>query len=63
MGLSASESLYGFIGWLTTREEKVVFSSKHSSSIAADLVDEFCKTNNLKEPREKWSENLKHPKK
>ena len=59
--LSPSEALYGFAAWLTTRDEAVTFSSKHDASVAADLVDEFCKVNNLSAPDPDWATNLIHP--
>ncbi len=58
----ASEALYGFVGWLTSREEPVTFSEKHDAAPAADLVAQFCITNKLREPRENWTKNLTHPK-
>jgi len=60
--LSASEALYGFGGWLTTRKDSVTMSSTHNAGIVAELIDQFCKTNSLPEPREDWSDNLVHPK-
>ena len=59
--LTASEALYGFTGWLTTRPESVTASASHDAVIWAELVDEFCKTNFLAEPREGWNKNLTHP--
>lgn len=59
--LTASEALYGFAAWLTTRKEPVTFSEHHDAAIAATLVDEFCKENKLAEPREHWHTNLVHP--
>ena len=59
--LSASEALFGFMGWLTSLETPVTFSGRHEASTAAQLVDEFCKANNLAEPREFWHLNLVHP--
>jgi hypothetical protein len=60
--VSPSEALYMFGAWLTTREEKVTFSHKHDASKMADLISEFCKANNLDEPRENmYPKNLKHP--
>lgn len=61
MTLSASEALYGFAGWLTSRDEKATFSSKDNAAIAAELVDAFCKANNLELPRERFNEWLNHP--
>ncbi len=59
--LSGSEALYGFCGWLTTRDEKTIMSAKDGAAIIAELVDEFCKTNSLTEPREGWDKRLIHP--
>ncbi len=39
--------LFKFAGWLSSREEKVTFSSKHDCGNIAKLVDEFCKDNQL----------------
>ena len=59
--LTGSEALYGFMGWLTTRDKKVTFSSHNNAAPAADLVAEFCATNDLAEPRDSWERNLTHP--
>jgi hypothetical protein len=60
--LNSSEAIFGFLGWLTTRDEKVTFSAKHDSGIAAELANEFIKTNKLDELRPEWVDYLKHPK-
>jgi len=59
--LTASEAVYGFCEWLTTREEKTTMSAKHDIAIIADLVSKFCADNNLEAPRDHWEKNLKHP--
>ena len=59
--LSGSEALYGFAGWVTSRKEKVVAGSAHNSAIWAELIDKFCKTNGLAEPRDQWDTLLTHP--
>jgi len=59
--LSASEALFGFAAWLTSLEMPVTFSSHHEAGTAAQLVGEFCKANNLAEPRDFWHLNLVHP--
>jgi hypothetical protein len=59
--LSASEALYGFCGWLFTREERVVMSAFDDAGIVADLVSRFCDENELSEPKQGWSKALKHP--
>lgn len=60
--ISSSEALFGFMGWLTTRDEAVTFSGHHEAGKAADLVALFCKVNDLPEPREGWDKNLISPK-
>lgn len=59
--LIASEALYGFTGWLTTREKPITISARHDAGIMSELVGEFCKENKLSEPRDGWAENLIHP--
>lgn len=61
--LTASEALYGFAGWLTSRENPVTLSANHEASTAADLVAEFIKANDLGDvSREDWHKFLTHPK-
>ena len=59
--LIASEALFGFAAWLTTRDEVVVASARHDASIWAELVGVFIKENQLAEPRDGWENNLVHP--
>ena len=59
--LSGSEALYGFVAWLTAREELTVMSMRHDAAIIVDLIAEFCKTNNLPDPRDGWEKDLVHP--
>lgn len=59
--LTGSEALYGFMGWLSSRGESVTFSASHDAGKAANLVKQFCDTNNLTEPRDNWTEHLTHP--
>lgn len=49
--LSASEALYGFFGWLTTRQETVTESVKHDANVWVDLIKAFCDENKLDKPR------------
>ena len=60
--LNGSEAIYGFCGWLTGQEEKTVMSSTDDCGTIAEKINEFCKENNLKEPRKGWDKVLKHPK-
>lgn len=49
--LSPSEAVYGFVGWLTSRDNPSVrMSSSCDAALPARLVDAFCKANELKEP-------------
>jgi hypothetical protein len=59
--LSASEAIFGFCGWLTSRDKKTIMSSTDNAAIIADLAAKFCQTNELEEPREGWEKNLIHP--
>jgi len=61
MELNASEALYGFMGWLTSRDKKVVLSAKHNAAEAAELVARFCDENQLPHLRAGWENNIKHP--
>lgn len=60
--LSGSEALFGFMGWLTSRNKEVTFSGHHEASEAAILVQVFCDENKLPEPRNDWHIHLVHPK-
>ena len=59
--LTASEAVYGFAAWLTTREDRVTLSSSDDAAPAAQLVGQFCKENGLEDPRDGWVNNLIHP--
>ena len=56
--LSPSESLYGFGGWLTTREEPITIGRKYDAGIVAELIDEFIQKQKLKKPKEHWERAL-----
>ncbi len=60
--LTASEALYGFCGWLTTRDEKTIMSASDDAAPIPVLIEKFCKFNELKEPRSNWHNMLTHPK-
>lgn len=59
--LSAPEALFGFCGWLTTREQPTTMSSTHNAAPIADLISSFVQENNLSEPREEWHNYVRHP--
>jgi 2'-5' RNA ligase len=60
--LSGSEALFGFCGWLTTRDKPTTMSSHDDCGHIADLIGTFCKTNALSDPRDDWNKKLTHPK-
>jgi len=60
--LNSAEAIYGFVAWLTTRDQKITLSAKNNASQVVELVEVFCKENNLEDVREDWTKNLKHPK-
>jgi hypothetical protein len=59
--MNASEAVYGFVAWLSCRKEKTVISSTDNCAPLAELIKQFCETNELTEPRENLQERLTHP--
>jgi hypothetical protein len=60
--LNATEALFGFMGWLTSRKKRSgPFSGSQGASEAVDLITAFMKANNLDPVREGWNKVLKHP--
>ena len=59
--LNSSEAIYGFAGWLTTREEKIVLSASDDAAPIVELIEQFCKVNHLPEISKQWPNNLIHP--
>jgi hypothetical protein len=56
--LSPSGALYGFGGWLTTRDEPVTMSGSHDAAIVAELIDDFITTQDLDQPEDHWEDDL-----
>lgn len=56
--LSPSEALYGFMGWLVSRQEEVTFSGHHDASIAVELLTKFIEKQKLSNPRNEWANYL-----
>jgi len=58
---TASEALYAFCGFLTSKKDVTKINFKHNVMI--DLINEFCEKYNLSEPRKhiifRFSPNLK----
>ena len=59
--LTASEALYGFVGWLTTQPVIIKMGASENCTSVIDAVAAFCKENGLTEPRDGWYKNLAHP--
>lgn len=59
--LNPSEAVYGFAAWLTTRSESITIGSVHDAAPVTDLVNTFCKINNLPKVSSDWPNNLIHP--
>ena len=54
-----SEALFGFMGWLTSREAvSGPFSAAQNATQAADLVAEFCKSQGWEFPRDSFPKML-----
>lgn len=61
--LIASEALFAFAGWLTSRKERTIMSSHDNAAIVAELVGEFIKRNNLTPPSEDFADKIVPPEK
>lgn len=60
--LSGSEALFGFCGWLTTRDQKTVMSAKDNAGDIVQKIGKFMKANKMENPKDGWEKALKHPK-
>ena len=60
--MNASEAIYGFCSWLTTRKEKTIMSMNDDCAPIVDLIEIFCQTNNLEDVTDDWPDNLIMPK-
>ena len=61
--ITASEAVYGFAAWLTTRPGTLRVGSRHNAATMACLVTRWLETNRLPEPREaSYPKNIKQPK-
>lgn len=53
-------ALYGFMGWLTSRQQiSGPFSANHNAMQAADLVQQFCESQSWEIKTENWINLLK----
>ncbi len=58
--LTAKEALYGFVGWLTTRERPIILSAHHNAGAAAEAVKIFAEEYDLPDVRDDWPCCLKN---
>lgn len=56
--LSASEAVYGFAAWLLTRDRGIKIGKDCPMGELADLINDFCEANDLRDPRPGWNERL-----
>ncbi len=59
--LNASEAVYGFAAWLTTRKEITMMAGSEDCAPVVDLIVQFCEENKLEPCRDGWQHNLIHP--
>lgn len=59
--LTASEAVYGFVGWLTKQPDVIKMGAGENCSPVCDAIGVFCKENKLADPRDGWENNLIHP--
>ena len=50
--ITASEAIYGFTSWLTTRDGTLMVGAKNDISPLVGLISEWCNANNIIMPRE-----------
>lgn len=60
--LNASEAIYGFAAWLTTRKEVVKIGSNQDAAPVAKLCKEYCEANKLDPVTDEYPNNLNQPK-
>lgn len=59
--MTASEALYMFCGWLTTKKEPTIMSSTNTCGEIAEKVEKFITYHNLSQPKNGWEKRIKHP--
>lgn len=59
--LNASEAVFGFAAWLSTRKEVVSFGASCDCASIPGLITRFCNANSLGGPSINWPHNLNYP--
>lgn len=52
------ETLFAFLGWLTSREKSVTFGACHEASSAVWLIQEFSARHTLPDVRDGWEQGI-----
>lgn len=60
--MSAEDAIYGFVAWLTTRDQISKFGANEDCSPAVDLINKFFEANNLSSPGAGYPDNISFPK-
>lgn len=56
--ITASEALYAFCGWLSTRDKPTVMGNKDACQPIADRIKQFINAYELPLPRDGWEKLL-----
>lgn len=56
---TASEAVYAFSAWLTTRDQSVVIGSTHDAAVVAELVSLFVDSQEWAQPRDDYIDRLR----
>lgn len=60
--LRGAELLFGFVGWLTSRQQVTVMGASVPCGDAVSLIQEFCEENDIStDCRPNWTDALTHP--
>lgn len=60
-GLTGSEAVWAFFGWLSRRDDVVSIGGDELAGELPSLIKEFCRVNDLKEPRKGWDYRARYP--
>lgn len=60
--MTASEAVYGLLGWLAARPQHILLGAKTKSAAIVAIAEEFCRVNWLEHPNLGWEKRLQFPK-
>ncbi len=61
LGLNPTEALFGFVSWLTTREQTLKIGPKEDAAPLAELLQEYVNVNKLPHTRPDWMDRIRTP--